>query len=280
MLSSGQRGQFDRDGIFRVEGAFTESEAARMRSVVWEELGHLYGMEQADPSSWHPHAPTGLKESKRHAAFGPIFGRPLCGVLDDLFGPGQWTMPRHVGQVLVTMPNATAWRVPPRLWHGDFPYLFPYGDGVGAVKVWAMFGRVGPGGGGTVQLAGSHRLVERYLSGRSGAELDFKLVRDGFMASHPWLKALTKDDGDPGRNARFMVTGTNIDGVCLRVVELTGDPGDVFITHPWVMHAVAPNATGLPRMMRSVAVYHARYARNAAEPATSSSRGMPTSRGR
>ena len=72
--------------------------------------------------------------------------------------------------------------------------------------------------------------------------------------SHPWLKALTNDDGDPERNARLMVTGATIDGVSLRVVELTGQPGDVFVTHPWVMHAAAPNAAELPRMMRSVAV--------------------------
>jgi hypothetical protein len=50
--------------------------------------------------------------------------------------------------------------------------------------------------------------------------------------------------------------------------ELTGKPGDVFVTHPWVMHAVALNATALPRMMRSVAVYHAECVRSAPGPAS------------
>jgi hypothetical protein len=56
-----------------------------------------------------------------------------------------------------------------------------------------------------------------------------------------------------------MVEGVTINGVTLRVLELVGEPGDLFITHPRVMHATAPNATNVPRMMRSVAVYHARY---------------------
>jgi hypothetical protein len=268
MLSPEQRDQFDRDGIVKVESAFTESRAAHMRAVVWEEMKRRYGMERADSSSWHPHSPTGMKSSKKHPAFAAIFGPPLCGVLDDLFRPGQWTMPRHAGQVLVTMPNATEWRIPPRLWHSDFLYVLPHVETVSAVKVWAMFERVGPGGGGTVQLAGSHRLMERYLRGRSGDDLDFKRVRDGFMGSHPWLKALTNDDGYPERNARFMVTGASIEGISLRVVELTGKPGDIFVTQPWVMHAAAPNATEVPRMMRSVAVYHTEYARSATDPAS------------
>ena len=32
--------------------------------------------------------------------------------------------------------------------------------------------------------------------------------------------------------------------------ELTGDPGDVVLTHPWMLHHVAPNTSSYPRMMR------------------------------
>jgi hypothetical protein len=48
-----------------------------------------------------------------------------------------------------------------------------------------------------------------------------------------------------------MGEGVEIDGVPVRVVELTGNPGDVYLTSLWVMHATAPNASSRPRMMRS-----------------------------
>jgi hypothetical protein len=258
VLSDEQRLCFDSDGIVKIDGAFGQDEAALMRDVVWGELVRRYAIDRDDPSTWHRHPTTGLKSSKRHRAFAPILGRVLAGALDDLFGVGQWVRPSHAGQVLVTMPNSVQWRVPTGLWHADFQYFFPT-EGISAVKIWALFGPVAPQGGGTVQLAGSHRLMVRYLNRRSGDELEYKRVRDGFMRSHPWLRALSHDDGDPGRNPRFMVEGITINGVTLRVLELVGEPGDLFITHPWVMHATAPNATSVPRMMRSVAVYHAKY---------------------
>ena len=46
-----------------------------------------------------------------------------------------------------------------------------------------------------------------------------------------------------------MNDGTIIDGVPLRVVELTGDPGDVILMHSDTFHAAAPNRLTEPRMM-------------------------------
>ena len=36
----------------------------------------------------------------------------------------------------------------------------------------------------------------------------------------------------------------------MRVVELTGEAGDVVIGHPWLLHAGAPNCGAAPRLMR------------------------------
>lgn len=40
-----------------------------------------------------------------------------------------------------------------------------------------------------------------------------------------------------------------IDGVTVRVVELTGEPGDVVFMHPHLFHAPAPNRAEEPRLM-------------------------------
>lgn len=45
-----------------------------------------------------------------------------------------------------------------------------------------------------------------------------------------------------------MYDGIIIDGVPLRVVELTGEPGDVILMHSDCFHAVAPNRLTQPRM--------------------------------
>jgi hypothetical protein len=84
VLSSEQRLQFHHDGILEVEAAFAVGQAARMQDVVWAEPSRRYAIERDDPSTWYRHDPTGLKSSKRHGAFAPIFGPVLCEVVDDL----------------------------------------------------------------------------------------------------------------------------------------------------------------------------------------------------
>ena len=43
----------------------------------------------------------------------------------------------------------------------------------------------------------------------------------------------------------------DVDGHELRVVELTGEPGDIVLIHPFTLHAIAENAGTGPRMMTS-----------------------------
>ncbi len=150
------------------------------------------------------------------------------------------------------MPNAEEWRVPDRIWHSDFEATFPIGS-LFAVKLWALVSDVAPGGGGTPQISGSHRLFARYLE--DCPDRSYKPAKFGFLRSHPWLKELTRDDGDPERNRRLMESDTDVDGLPARVVELTGRAGDVFVTHGWVFHSIAVDAGEQPRIMRSAAVY-------------------------
>jgi hypothetical protein len=257
VLSDEQRAQFWLTGIVKLEGAFSAAQAARMQDVLWEELSRRYGIDRADASTWDRHPPTGLKTSKKSRVFAPILGPAVTAAFDQLFAPAAWVPPKHSGQVLVTMPvRESEWRVPFHLWHADFQYYAPFRP-LFALKYWALFGDVEAGGGGTLQLAGSHRLVEQYLEGVPPEEREYKRVRDGFLRSHPWLRALSTADDDPDRNARFMGGDADIDGLPARVVECTGRAGDVYLTHPWVMHCIAPNARSEPRLMKTGAIYRA-----------------------
>lgn len=263
MLTTEQRTEFDRTGILKLEGVFSDAEAARMRDVIWGQLQRKYEIHRDQPATWNRHPPFGLQSSRKHRAFAPIFGPSLVATLDELFGAGGWAMPKHYGQALVTMPNVDEWRVPHKIWHADLSYETA-ADDLFAVKYWALLGDLQPGGGGTPQLAGSHRLTARYIEDFTPERLEYKRVRDGLLRSHPWLRALTTNDDDPERNVRFMSADVDIDGLPARVIECTGNAGDVYVTHPWVMHSIAANNAAEPRLMRSMAVYSSSYAaRNA-----------------
>jgi hypothetical protein len=142
MLSAEQLEEFDRTGVVKLPGAFSRDDAAAMCDVVWGELAERHAIERADPSTWDRHPPVGLKTSKKHPAFAPIFGRALLDALAQLLG--DWVKPKHFGQVLVTMPNTDEWRVPHRLWHADFSYVYPP-EALFAVKYWAVLDTLEPG---------------------------------------------------------------------------------------------------------------------------------------
>jgi hypothetical protein len=246
MLSATQLREFERDGIVKVPGAFGADDAARMRDVLWAELTKRHGMDPDDRSNWTTLRPTGLKTTKKHPVADAILGPPLRSVLDHLLGSGGWVEPPHQGQVLVTMPMAEAWSVPNRQWHTDVGFDLPADELVG-VKIWALLTDVDPGGGGTPQVAGSHRVIARHLTKTSEGE--FTTVRDQVLRSHPWFLSLTSAETDD--RSEQLMTEADLDGLPVRVVELTGSAGDVYLTHPWILHSIAPNANDTPRMMRS-----------------------------
>lgn len=116
------------------------------------------------------------------------------------------------------------------------------------VNVFVFADTVRPRGAGTVVLAGSHQLVARYSARHSGT-LHARELKHTLVADHPWFRDLYDADDRTNRIARFMVEGTEIDGVGLRVVELTGAPGDGILMDARTLHTVAPNCVDTPRMM-------------------------------
>ena len=76
-----------------------------------------------------------------------------------------------------------------------------------------------------------------------------------FCRSSPYLATLTgKAPYDGDRIAQFMTEGDD-NGVAVRVIEITGQPGDAFICHPSLLHAVSINRRTVPRLMRTTQAY-------------------------
>lgn len=238
--------QFAGRGFAAVRGAFSAAEAAAMADVVWDALGE-HGFARDDPRTWRPGMFPGLHEIKAHPVFAPIGGAPLRAALDALI-PG-WRPPRQWGQFLVNFPEPGPWDVPRKIWHTDYEYhADPDRPPVGAL-VFVLLSDSAPRGGATPVVAGSPRVVAEFARGRAADELTpMKRARLALMESDPWLRGLVGDTEQ--RVARYLERAGDVRGAPVQVTELTGAAGDVFIAHPWLLHASAPNCGAVPRLSR------------------------------
>jgi hypothetical protein len=214
---------------------------------MWQHAERQAGLRPADRASWAGSPVLSWQGLSRDPVFTPVVDNQAVGdALDAIFGAGGWRRPRPGAQILFSLPEPDPWVLPDG-WHMDCGFDHPTWPAP-AVKLFAFVGEVGPRGGGTMLLSGTHRLVDRYreaLPAPVGAGKENWL---GFMRHHPWLARLLDGADLPDHGRPLVGESGEIDGVPVRVVELTGSPGDVVITHLHVFHARSPD-TAAPRLM-------------------------------
>ncbi len=250
-LASSDIARFERDGYLVLRQAFASADASAMEARWWSELERSHRVRRDDRSTWRQ-IPGDLKAAKRDPGQADILTDRVRGVLDGLLGEGSWAPPKDWGRPLVTFPEPAAWDVPSHLWHWDNPWEL-YLDRPLALFVISFIGKVARRGGGTLILSGSPRLVMRQERAMEPVERRGGALKpwDRLHSSDPWLMALTGKAPSPAdRITAFMAGETVVDGVPLRVVELTGDPGDMVVCHPAMVHCGAPNRGVWPRLMR------------------------------
>ena len=250
-LTSSDLRHFERDGYVVVRQAFAPADALAMQDRWWSELQTAHGVRRDHPSTWRQIAGD-LKTAKRDPIQARILTGRVRGILDDLLGPGEWAPPKDWGRPIVTFPEPGPWDVPTWFWHWDNPCDLHLDRPTGLFVV-SFIGAVAPRGGGTLILSGSPRLLlQRERRGPADLRRDPALKPwHRFYRSHPWLMALAGEAPSPAdRVAAFMDRETVVEGVPLRVVELTGEPGDMVFCHPAMVHCGAPNRGAQPRLMR------------------------------
>lgn len=242
--------RFQSDGYIVVRPAFRRDDALAMEQRWWSELDVSHGIRRDDRATWRQISGD-LEHAKHDAIQSTILTERVRGVIDDLLGAGAWSPPRDWSRALVTFPEAGVWDVPTGLWHWDSPCSL-HRDALNALFVVSFIGEVAQRSGGTLVLSGSPRLLIRQEPGLTPAQRsDAAVRRDLFHRSHPWLMALTGKAPSPAdRVAAFMETEAVVEGVPLRVVELTGEPGDMVFCHPTIAHCISPNRGETPRFMR------------------------------
>jgi phytanoyl-CoA dioxygenase PhyH len=243
MLVADQVAEFERHGLLKVESAVPPGVVDAMRDRFWDHLSREHGIDPDRSDTWTVERPRHLQALKRSGAFNAMASATVCAALDDLLGVAGWRPPATWGLPLVTFAApGTPWTVPAAGWHVD-----SYGPEheLPGVTVFVLLAPLAARGGGTVVLSGSHHLFNRHIA-TTGSWRPSE-VKPALAAGHPWLRTLWTRD----RATAPITIGDEavLDGVHLKLQEITGQAGDVVLMHPRTLHTPAPNAQTTPRMM-------------------------------
>lgn len=219
-LSEAQIEAFVRDGAVRLDHAFSPTLAADARAILWRALKHLHGCAPDDPSTWT--APVIRLGLLTPPPFVAAANTPrLRGAFDQLVGPGRWRPVGAVGTFPVRFPSPddpgdVGWHVDVSLGQDD-PDFMAWRANVAsdgrALLLLMLFSDVGPDDAPTRLRLGSHRIIARRLAPHGAAGLSLRaLAADGFAES-----------------------------AGCREAAAVGAAGDVWLCHPFVVHAAQPH---------------------------------------
>jgi len=229
-----------------------------MTSLVWDNLERRYPVRRNQPNTWTVQRVNGLHALDKSASFDEIGSASVSQMLDDVPGSGNWQRPARLGYLLIAFPEPRGqWDVPFAGWHLDFPASDSL-EGLFLVRPFTCLQHLPHRGGATLAVAGSHLLVEDLIRKHADRQMHSADVRKALIRSYSWMKALCSRGERADRIERFMDLTGHVGGAQLRVVEMTGEPGDVFLVHPLILHTASRNCANVPRMVLSSFVYRHR----------------------
>ncbi len=222
MLTSEQREQLLAEGHLVIKGAFP-----REQSLEWvrEECAHA-GYDVDDPSTWRKaYERMDLSHKEKLEEFAPTAWQASC----DLMGGVDRVQNRPTINLFAmnfTQGADQPFQPPSALsrgWHKDGWHFRHFLDSPeqGLLGV-PLFTDVLPGGGATFLAVDSVPVVAR------------------FLAAHP--EGVLPDGFDP----------KTLLAECTDFREVTGDAGDVYLLHPYLLHAVGQNVLKRPRAITNL----------------------------
>lgn len=254
MLSQEEKESFVKWGFVKIDALIPNEVVDPIREAVLDRLcRHGFWGEEGWKAPADAEAEMKLRNtikeiSRSSKSLRPILTERVLSYARDLVSGDEVEMSPPITQFLFTAPRSYVmnhdgrwngeWEVPRSIWHLDIPRSRSIGPP--GPEMFTFLNKVEPKGGGTLLLAGSHRLLNDvdYLSSKG---VKRKLKR------HAYFRELTgKGDGD---RSRFLEEIGYIDNVPVKVVELTGDPGDVYFVDLRLLHSLGANTSDQPRMM-------------------------------
>lgn len=251
MLTAEQKAQFQRDGIIKLPGFLSDEVVNPVIHGVFEVFANV-GI-WAD-SRWQlahlptTHAPLAgaelVKGTKKIRATRDLVTADLLNAIRDLEDRKLLDIHTEKIQILFTRPNASTWLVPASNWHLDTPRL--ESNQRPGVQMFTFLNSVESQGGGTLVVAGSHRLMNEHQFIRS-KDVTRRLQKKPFFCD-----LMNKKFADRGS---LMSRVDDVEGIPVRLVEMTGQPGDVYLTDLRILHTISDNALKTPRVMATRRFY-------------------------
>ena len=229
MLSEDQITAFVRDGFVRIPAAVPRDTVRACVEVIWDRLA-THGVVRTDPSSWSSpviriDCPEGGTDGAPFAAAGT--SPPLWEAYDRLIGPDRWWKRQGVGGTVPVRfpadedPGDAGWHVESSFPVGEAWHTNVRSRDRGLLALF-LFTDVGLDDAPTRVRVGSHVDAARVLARRGG---------DGFVGAElgPLVQRASADRP---------------------VSHVTGAAGDVFLCHPFLVHAASwPHRGSTPRIM-------------------------------
>lgn len=248
LLSQDQLRDFERRGVLRVDGLLSPEGVRTARQALlrplekiglWQDGG--WNLDAVPRPKWPASGPkTATAIGHKHPELKALAREPKVQALIDELLDGRKADSAQGPQVLFTLPNADAWFVP-HGWHPELPRL--KSGGRPGIQIFAFLDPVGPGGGGTIAIAGSHLLLN---DGRCHRAQDVQRQ----LRPLPFFRDLYLEaERRAPECADLMDRKGRIDGVELELIEMTGQPGDAYVVDLRTLHSGAPNASDRPRLM-------------------------------
>ncbi|MGW0809895.1 phytanoyl-CoA dioxygenase family protein [Nonomuraea sp. NPDC002799] len=217
---------FVADGFAKVEAVVPREVGDAARALLWRRMG----LSPDEPSGW-TRPVVWTADLTGEGPFGEIMRSVrLRAALDAVAGVGGWVPRGSLGNVPVRFPRVAP--VDDRGWHIDASAARPDGTfGVSGrpetLLVLVLLSQVGVDDAPTRVRVGSQREMAALLDER---------VRD------PMMMGSVFEGVGRGR----------------RVALATGVPGDVYVVHPFTVHAAQEHRGGEPRFMAQVPVFLSR----------------------
>lgn len=217
-LTTKELGGFIEQGFVAVRGAFPRTVADQARERLWK----MMNLDPQTPTGWNEPV-VRLPGSSAEPFVAAANSARLHRCFDQLVGSGNWVPPKGLGAFRIRFPTVAK---PDDLgWHcdagfGEWPYrINVHSRGRGLLMLF-LLSDVGADDAPTRLRVGSHHIVPSLLApaGEAGLTVDELADRLRIADSCP-------------------------------VAEATGSAGDVYLCHPFLVHAAQPHRGERPRFM-------------------------------
>jgi hypothetical protein len=237
VITEAQAQQFVEQGFIAIRGCFTREAAAEYTSTIWTRLGY----DPDDRSTW---AESSIHMPGHRSIDITQFAPKAWGAICDLLGGADRVAPYTWNDAFIV----NLWEGADRPWEdaspaapgwhkdGDFfrHFLDSPEQGLLTLVLWSD---VQHQGGATFVAADSVGPVARFLADHPEGAYPPRIAWTGVEprpAYFPWRELV---------------------GQCASFAEATGEVGDVYLLHPYILHAKAQNILRVPRYITNPPVH-------------------------